>query len=41
MVKESLYGTLMAGHFLPDMWWEEGRCPDLTYRYRLKHWTKS
>ena len=26
---------------LPDMWWEEGKLPGLTWPYRVKHWTKS
>ncbi|KQS79044.1 hypothetical protein ASG25_10685 [Rhizobium sp. Leaf384] len=41
MTQASLYQTLMDGHYLPDMWWEDGKCPDLTWRYRVKHWKKS
>ena len=41
MTQAPLYKTLMEGHFLPDTWWAEGVCPDLTWRYRVRHWTRS
>ncbi len=41
MQKEGSHTTYTEDRSLPDMWWVEGAYPDLTWHYRVKHWTKS